>query len=199
MYRSRYINTYRPRYIDINRSRYIDINRSRYIDINGSRYDIYIRRDITIARHRSLSCARWIQFTPPAILPKIHSYPTLHSTSWSSEWSLSFGLPHQNPVHLGLPSVFFLSGLVTTILKCVSKLPSCYRLLDLMLLILFSENQATNYEAPHYIMGSPREAAISVTVGRECDDARAHCAIAKHYSCFTYRPTSSRPRVVSLM
>jgi hypothetical protein len=29
----------------------------------------------------------------------IHSDPILPSTSWSSEWSLSFGLPHQNFVH----------------------------------------------------------------------------------------------------
>jgi hypothetical protein len=54
---------------------------------------IYIHRDITIARHRSW--ANRIQFTPWANLPKIYSYPILPSTPWSSEWSLSFGLPHE--------------------------------------------------------------------------------------------------------
>jgi hypothetical protein len=59
----------------------------------------YIHRYITIARHRPVSWASRIQFTPPAILPKIHSDPFLLSMPSSSEWSLSFGLPHQNFVH----------------------------------------------------------------------------------------------------
>jgi hypothetical protein len=59
----------------------------------------YIHRDITIARHRSLSWASRIKFTPLSSLPKIHSDPTFPSTPWSSELSLSFGLPHQNFLH----------------------------------------------------------------------------------------------------
>jgi hypothetical protein len=35
---------------------------------------------------------------PQANLPKIHSDPIFSPTSWSSEWSLSFGLSHQNLV-----------------------------------------------------------------------------------------------------
>jgi hypothetical protein len=35
--------------------------------------------------------------TLPAYLPKIHPNPILPSTPRSSEWSLSFGLSHQNP------------------------------------------------------------------------------------------------------
>jgi hypothetical protein len=42
--------------------------------------------------------------TSPANLPKIHSDPILSPTPWSSEWSLSFGLSHQNLVHLSLLS-----------------------------------------------------------------------------------------------
>jgi hypothetical protein len=41
---------------------------------------------------------------PRANLPKIHSDPILPSTPPSSEWSLSFGLSHQNPVHMSLLS-----------------------------------------------------------------------------------------------
>jgi hypothetical protein len=37
-------------------------------------------------------------YRPPNI-PKIHYDPVVPSTSWSSEWSLSFGLSHQNLVH----------------------------------------------------------------------------------------------------
>jgi hypothetical protein len=36
---------------------------------------------------------------PPASLSNINSDPKLPSTLLSSEWSLSFGLSHQNPVH----------------------------------------------------------------------------------------------------
>jgi hypothetical protein len=61
---------------------------------------IYIHRYVTIACHRSLSWVSGIQFTPPASLPKIHSDPILPSTPWSSEWPLSFGLAHQNFVHI---------------------------------------------------------------------------------------------------
>jgi hypothetical protein len=43
-------------------------------------------------------------YTPPANLPKIHSDPILPSTPWSSKWSLSFWLSHQNPVHIPLLS-----------------------------------------------------------------------------------------------
>jgi hypothetical protein len=39
---------------------------------------------------------------PPASLPKIHSDPILPPTPWSSKWSLSFGLSHQNLVHFSL-------------------------------------------------------------------------------------------------
>jgi hypothetical protein len=66
---------------------------SRHIDRSVS---MYIHRDITIARNRSLSWASRFQFKPPASFPKIHSDPILHSMPWSSEWSFSFGLPHQN-------------------------------------------------------------------------------------------------------
>jgi hypothetical protein len=38
--------------------------------------------------------------TPPTNLPKVHSDPILPSMPWSSKWSLSFGLSHQNPVHI---------------------------------------------------------------------------------------------------
>jgi hypothetical protein len=55
----------------------------------------------TRARQRSLSWARWIHSTSPspAYLPKVHSNPILPSTPWSSKWSLSFGLSHQNSLH----------------------------------------------------------------------------------------------------
>jgi hypothetical protein len=42
--------------------------------------------------------------TPQANLHKIHSDPILPRTPWSSEWSLSFGLSHQNLVHFSLLS-----------------------------------------------------------------------------------------------
>jgi hypothetical protein len=42
--------------------------------------------------------------TSPAILPKIHSDPILPSTSWSSTWSPSLWLSHQNLVHFLLLS-----------------------------------------------------------------------------------------------
>jgi hypothetical protein len=38
--------------------------------------------------------------TPPTNLPKVHFDPILPSTPWSSNWSFSFGLSHQNPVHV---------------------------------------------------------------------------------------------------
>jgi hypothetical protein len=38
-------------------------------------------------------------YIPPAILPKIYSEPVILSVPWSSEWSLSFGLSHQNLAH----------------------------------------------------------------------------------------------------
>jgi hypothetical protein len=41
---------------------------------------------------------------PPANLPKIHSDTILPSTTRSSEWSLSFGLSHHNPIHFSLLS-----------------------------------------------------------------------------------------------
>jgi hypothetical protein len=37
-------------------------------------------------------------------LPKVHFYPILPSTSWSSKWSFSFGISHQNPIHVSLLS-----------------------------------------------------------------------------------------------
>jgi hypothetical protein len=46
----------------------------------------------------------WIQSTPPANLPKLHSDYILPSTPWSSEWSLSFGLCRQNLAHISLLS-----------------------------------------------------------------------------------------------
>jgi hypothetical protein len=39
---------------------------------------------------------------PPANLSKIHSGPIIPSMPLSSEWSLYFGLSHQNPVHFTL-------------------------------------------------------------------------------------------------
>jgi hypothetical protein len=39
-----------------------------------------------------------------ANLPNIHSDPTISSTTRSSEWSLSFGLSHQNLLHFSLLS-----------------------------------------------------------------------------------------------
>jgi hypothetical protein len=43
-------------------------------------------------------------YTPPANLLKIHSDPILSSTPWSSKWSLSFWISHQNPVRIPLLS-----------------------------------------------------------------------------------------------
>jgi hypothetical protein len=42
--------------------------------------------------------------TPQAYLPKIQPDPIFPPTPWSSEWSLSFGLSHQNLVHFSLIS-----------------------------------------------------------------------------------------------
>jgi hypothetical protein len=53
----------------------------------------------TTARQRSLSWASGIHSTAPANLPKIHSNPIFPSMPRSSEWSLSLGLSHQNPLH----------------------------------------------------------------------------------------------------
>jgi hypothetical protein len=39
---------------------------------------------------------------PPANLPKIHSDPILPTMPWSSKWSLSIGVSHQNPIHFPL-------------------------------------------------------------------------------------------------
>jgi hypothetical protein len=41
---------------------------------------------------------------PPANLPKIHSDPILPSTPQSSQWSLSFGIFHQNIVYFSVLS-----------------------------------------------------------------------------------------------
>jgi hypothetical protein len=43
-------------------------------------------------------------YTPPVNLPMIQSDPILQSTPWSSKWSLSFWLSHQNPVQIPLLS-----------------------------------------------------------------------------------------------
>jgi hypothetical protein len=43
-------------------------------------------------------------YTPPPNLPKIRFCPILPSTPRSSEWSLSFGLSHQNLLHFPLLS-----------------------------------------------------------------------------------------------
>jgi hypothetical protein len=40
--------------------------------------------------------------TPQANLRKIHSDPIFPSMLWPSQWSLSFGLSHQNLVHSSL-------------------------------------------------------------------------------------------------
>jgi hypothetical protein len=37
---------------------------------------------------------------PPTNLPKVHFEPILPSMPWSVKWSFSFGLSHQNPLHL---------------------------------------------------------------------------------------------------
>jgi hypothetical protein len=37
---------------------------------------------------------------PPNNLPKVHFDTILPSTPWSFKWSFSFGLSHQNPVHV---------------------------------------------------------------------------------------------------
>jgi hypothetical protein len=59
---------------------------------------------LTASRHRSLSWASRITSIthppPPANLPKIDSDPILPTTPWSSEWSLSFGLPPHTLTHL---------------------------------------------------------------------------------------------------
>jgi hypothetical protein len=77
------------------------------------------------ARHRSLSSANWIH---PDNLLKIHSDPILPSTPWSSKWSLSFGLSHQNPVHFPLLSPPMRA-------TCTAHLI----LLDLICIIIFGE------------------------------------------------------------
>jgi hypothetical protein len=70
----------------------IDINRSWCIDIYPSRYNYSSPPVPTLSESNPIH-------TSPASLPKIHSDPILPYTSWSSEWSLSFGLSHQNFVH----------------------------------------------------------------------------------------------------
>jgi hypothetical protein len=58
--------------------------------------DIYIHQNINNSPPVPiLSYSNPIYTTPP----EIHSDPILPSTPWFSEWSLSFGLPHQNFVH----------------------------------------------------------------------------------------------------
>jgi hypothetical protein len=47
-----------------------------------------------------LSQVNPLQPPPPACLPKIHSNPILPPTPQSFKWSLSFGISHQNPVHV---------------------------------------------------------------------------------------------------
>jgi hypothetical protein len=70
----------------------IDIIRSTFMDMYPSRYND------SAPPFPILSLLNPIH-TPPASLPKIHSDRILPSTPWSSEWFLSFGLPHQNFVH----------------------------------------------------------------------------------------------------
>jgi hypothetical protein len=55
----------------------------------------------TMGRH--VDSKLWFH-TPQANLPKIHSGPIFPPTPWSSKWSLSFGLSHQNLVHFPLLS-----------------------------------------------------------------------------------------------
>jgi hypothetical protein len=64
------------------------------------------RRFITVftrAFHWSLSWARSIQFIP-SYLSKIHFNIIHPPTPWSSQWSLSFWLPHQYPVRIPILS-----------------------------------------------------------------------------------------------
>jgi hypothetical protein len=56
---------------------------------------------------------------PPPNLPKIHSDPILPSTLWSSEWSLSFGLSHQNLVHFSLLSRALFRIIALVWLPCI--------------------------------------------------------------------------------
>jgi hypothetical protein len=104
MYRSRCIDRYvticidrdAPMGIDRDISMYIHRDISILIDGNASIYIyIYIHRDITLALHRSLSWARWIQFTPPH--DPFRSHPPFYAVVFRV--SLFFGLPHQNFVH----------------------------------------------------------------------------------------------------
>jgi hypothetical protein len=54
---------------------------------------------------------------PPAIRPKVHFDPILPSTPWSSNWSLSLELSHQNPVHVSPLSHSILLDLICLIIS----------------------------------------------------------------------------------
>jgi hypothetical protein len=47
-------------------------------------------------------------------------------------------------------------------------------------------------------MGTPLEIAKSGWAGLECDDAHAHYAIAKHYTCFTHTDPLQVTHVLSV-
>jgi hypothetical protein len=61
------------------------------------------RRFITVftkSRHWTLSWASWIQSAPTDLcLPKVHLNVIIPPTPRSSQWSLDFGPPNQNPVN----------------------------------------------------------------------------------------------------
>jgi hypothetical protein len=80
--------------------------------------------------------------TPQANLPKIHSDPIFPPKPWSSKWSPSLGLSHQNLVHFFLPRV--LHALPTSFaLTCLVLPNDIYGWVQIMNFLIVPFNKTT--------------------------------------------------------